>query len=238
VRAQALDLPSGEWRLSELNGRRVVDSKAHIVIDVNAARISGNAGCNRMFGTVAGGKGKIVFSKIGSTKMFCADAAANRIENEFLAALSRVTRYHEDETTLSLVARGRVVAKLSAVRKMPPQEPPATTLEGVKWMIDTVAGKKVTGPAAAAFIRFDAEKKRSGGDTGCNAFGGTYSVKGDKIAVTDVISTMRACIEDDRMTIERQFLDALRDANRFAIADGKLTLFRGPKPLITFRPGS
>jgi heat shock protein HslJ len=231
--AQALEIPSGEWLLSELNGRKAENSKAFIDIDVNAAKVSGNAGCNRMFGSVAGGNGKISFSKIGTTRMYCGDGS--RWESEFLSALGRVTRYKEEGNTLSLYARDRVVMKFTAVRKLPPEESNDTSLESLKWTLDTIGGKKVSRNGSSAFISFDAAKHSAGGDTSCNVFGGTYSVNGDKLAITDVIATMRACVEDDRMTIERQFLDNLEKTNRYAISGDKLTLYRDRQALLSFR---
>lgn len=233
--SQTLEIPSGEWRLAELNGRNADDTKAYIDIDVNAARITGSAGCNRLFGSVAGGKGKIRFSKIGTTRMACADASAMRTETQFLNALRRTTRYSENGRTLSLFAGRRVVAKFTAVRRMPPEEPPASGPESMKWMLASIGGKKVSKHGSEAFISFDAEKHSAGGNTSCNVFGGSYTSKGEKLRVTEVIATMRACIEDDRMTIERQFLDALEKTDRYEIAGNKLTLFHGREPLLGFR---
>lgn len=233
--AQALEIPSGEWHLSELNGRKVQNSKAYIDIDVNAAKVSGNAGCNRMFGSVAGGSGRVAFSKVGTTRMFCADANARRTETQFINALERVTRYRETGSTLSLYARNRVVMKFTAVRRLPPEAPFDDGLESMKWMLETIGGKKVSANGAKAFISFDAAKQSAGGDTSCNAFGGSYELKGDKLSITGVIATMRACIEDDRMTIERQFLDALEKTDRYTLTGSLLTLYQGRRALLGFR---
>lgn len=233
--AQALEIPSGEWHLSELNGRKVENSKAYIDIDVNAAKISGNAGCNRMFGTVAGGNGKLAFSKIGTTRMFCADPNARRTENQFINAIEHVTHYRETGSTLSLYARNRVVMKFTAVRRLPPEASSGDGLESLKWMLESIGGKKVSPNGAKAFISFDPAKQSAGGDTSCNAFGGSYELKGDKLSITGVIATMRACIEDDRMTIERQFLDGLEKTDRYTLSGSGLTLYQGRRVLLSFR---
>jgi heat shock protein HslJ len=232
VSAQALEIPSGEWLLAELNGRNAEGSKAFIDIDVNAAKVSGNGGCNRLFGGVSGGNGKITFSRLGSTRMYCAGTSG--AESEFLSALGRVNRYKENGNTLSLYAGTRVVMKFKAVRKLPPVEASEPDLESMKWMLETIGGKEVSKNGATAFISFDAAKHSAGGDTSCNAFGGTYSVNGDKLAITDVIATMRACVEDDRMTIEREFLDGLQKTNRYLISGEKLTLYHDRVELLSF----
>jgi len=233
---QSRTLPSGEWTLVELNGRRIINSKAFINIETASGRVTGNAGCNRMFGAVSGGRrGKISFSDIGTTKMYCADADARRIETQFLNALARVAQYREDRRELSLYDRNRVVLRFRKGRQVPPEEPAASKLEGVKWMLESIGGKKVSGAGAAAFIRFDAAKGSVGGDTSCNVFGGSYTTNGQRLTVGEVIATMRACIEDDRMTIERQLLDALETTNRYAVSGNRLTLFRNQRALLTFR---
>ena len=43
---------------------------------------------------------------------------------------------------------------------------------------------------------------------------------------------MRACIEDDRMEIERAFLDELANVSTFEIKDGKLYLKKGDSVLL------
>ena len=230
--SQSSTLPYGEWRLTQINGRAVRDSKAFIRLD--GGRLSGIAGCNRMFGTVTGGRGIIRFSRIGTTKMFCSDANANRAENEFLRAIESVTRYGVSRGGLTLYAGRSVVLRFS---QQPAAQPPSAgdSLEGRKWMLESIGGTPVSGKGKSAFINFDAAKQTAGGDTGCNLFGGSYTASGGKISITDVISTMRACIEDDRMTIERKFLDGLGDADRYEITGEKLQLFAGKKLLLAFR---
>ena len=46
---------------------------------------------------------------------------------------------------------------------------------------------------------------------------------------------MRACEEDGKMQLEREFLDGLRRANRFEIRHNRLQLFRGQRLLLTLR---
>jgi heat shock protein HslJ len=46
---------------------------------------------------------------------------------------------------------------------------------------------------------------------------------------------MRACIEDERMKIERDFLDGLEKANRYEIQREKLMLYQSNRLLLTFK---
>ncbi len=82
---------------------------------------------------------------------------------------------------------------------------------------------------------FNSKKKSAGGNAGCNVFGGDYTATNNTLKITEIISTMRACIEDDKMSVEREFLDGLRSANRYNIRNGKLFLYRGNVLLLTLR---
>jgi len=103
-----------------------------------------------------------------------------------------------------------------------------------KWVLTAIAREDIAIKGETPFIVFDKEKGSAGGNTGCNVFGSTARIESKKLSITEVVSTMRACIEDERMDIERQFLDALQKADRFAIDDNILTIFRGETELLRF----
>jgi heat shock protein HslJ len=84
------------------------------------------------------------------------------------------------------------------------------------------------------FISFDQAKQSAGGNTGCNLFGGSYTTEGSKLTIKDTFSTMRACIEDNRMDVERAFLDALQSVSAYEIKDGKLFLKNNDSIVLTF----
>ena len=107
-------------------------------------------------------------------------------------------------------------------------------LDSRKWMLESIAGEPISSVGKDAFIVFDPVKRSAGGNTSCNVFGGSYTTKGDKLKITETISTMRACIEDERMNIERGFLDGVRDVDRFQIKGDKLFLYRGKTELLAF----
>ena len=45
---------------------------------------------------------------------------------------------------------------------------------------------------------------------------------------------MRVCIEDDRMKVERSFMDALQKVDRYEISGDRLILFGGDTALLEF----
>ena len=82
---------------------------------------------------------------------------------------------------------------------------------------DVVAGTTVT----ANF----GEDGRVGGSTGCNSYGGTYEVRGDTLSIARLVSTRRACLDQNANEQERRFLVALEAANRFRLSSNRLTIF-------------
>src|SRR4051812_31771227 len=64
------------WVLKELNGRKLTQNDytreaPRIELNTNEGKIMGNTGCNNFFGGFATQGDKIIFSNLGSTKMFC-----------------------------------------------------------------------------------------------------------------------------------------------------------------------
>jgi len=239
--AQAERIGFRQWKLVQLDGIRVAGSStAYLQLDPDPTRFTGSTGCNRMFGAVAVDKRRLSFSNIGTTKMACADPRVRRIETAFIRALGNVDRYRETGNSLELYSRGRLVMKFNLVMKFtPPTKLPAKDpvqsmrLEDKKWMLEAIEGIPVSTVARTAFVVFNSDKQSAGGNTSCNVFGGTYSTSGSTLKITDVISTERACEEDNRMTIERQFLDGLQKANRYDIQGAKLMLYENRRLLLT-----
>jgi len=226
------NLTKDAWELTQLNGRSMGSSNATLVFDETKKGISGNAGCNRMFGSYSVNRNTIKFSKIGTTKMFCSKPGVMKDEAAFTRALASATRYSILGNTLRIFANSKKILEFE--RQYPTVSLTTTVLAEKKWFLDPQPARQSTASPEGAFIVFDESKQSAGGNTGCNVFGGTYKVDGEKISITEVISTMRACIEDDRMDIERKMLDGLRKADRYDIEDNTLTLFAGKTSLLTF----
>ncbi len=112
---------------------------------------------------------------------------------------------------------------------------PKVELESVRWVLESIKNRKTFAPIKGVFISFDTSRQSAGGNGGCNVFGGGYSVAGSRIAIRDIVSTMRACIDDGSMDTEQAFFDALRAANRFEIRNRYLFLYRGKELLLTLR---
>jgi len=228
-------------RLRAVFLRGAAASVGSVFIQISNGTFTGNTGCNIMNGKVNLRGERITFSGLITTKRACTQTSAS-LESSTLSALATATRYKVISGRVKLYAGNRLVAEFQTQPKpstATADEPefPADQLgiEDRKWMLESIGPKAITKTENAPYMIFDTAKSSAGGDTGCNAFGGSYTVtSGSKISITEIISTMRACIEDDRMSLEGRFLDGLRSADRYAIKANKMFLYGRGKLLLTF----
>jgi heat shock protein HslJ len=222
---------SQRWLPVEIYGKKVTNPKAFIEFIDSENRLVGNAGCNRMFGSFKKSGRNITFSGIGTTKMFCSGDDVMKFETDLLRAISQTTRSKKSGDLLKFYAGKKLVAVFKTN-----QENVVTVakLEDKKWVLESIENKAVPKLETDAFIVFDKEKESAGGNSSCNSFGGNYVSEGKTLKITEIISTMRACIEDERMNVERQFMNGLQNADRFEIKLGKLYLYQDEKLLLTF----
>ncbi len=82
---------------------------------------------------------------------------------------------------------------------------------------DTLNGK-------TTFILFHNMKKSTGGNGGCNSFGGTLSIKGNQIHVSQIIATQM--YSEGIQQTENDFFAALTKMNRFEVKNKKLLLYQ------------
>ena len=231
--AQERSLLGTEWELVEAYGRTVRNSSAGIKFSENGSRFTGNTGCNQMFGSVDIKGRNIDIKGISTTKRMCKMMPGSLTENVFLRAMRDTSRYDRTGVTLRFMdRRGQTLLKFQRVQN----ERSDTHLESKKWVLEQIKGRQTFVPLPYAFVNFDARKGTAGGNTSCNVFGGDYNVRGSSIAFSNIISTMRACVEDNKMSVERDMLVGLREARRFEIRAGRLLLYRGNELLLTFRP--
>ena len=66
---------------------------------------------------------------------------------------------------------------------------------------------------------------QAGGSGGCNSYGATYELQGDTLKITEVISTLMACADEQINQQETQFFNALQGATRLVVSGDSLTIF-------------
>ena len=75
------------------------------------------------------------------------------------------------------------------------------------------------------------------GTAGCNSYGGSYQIDGDRIFVGEMVSTEMACLEPEGlMEQESYLLEFLGDAQTFQVDEEQLQIFRSDGEALTFLP--
>ncbi|HEX5603105.1 MAG TPA: META domain-containing protein [Pyrinomonadaceae bacterium] len=99
-------------------------------------------------------------------------------------------------------------------------------LTGIEWRLISLgpAGSETTAVAGTTVMLRFAEDNRASGSTGCNSFSGAYQVRGDNISFGRLVSTRRACLDQNANEQEQRFLSTLGAANRFRLTRGRLTI--------------
>ena len=232
--AQRSNLTRGQWKLTEAYNRAVTRSAAFIDIEEGLTKFNGNTGCNGMVGTMSVRGRSIHLSSVATTKRYCKLMGGNVVEGTFLKALNDTATFAANARTLRLYdRRGRQILTFTRVADASGEATAA--LGDRKWVLEQIKNRQTFAALPYAFVNFDESKGSAGGNSGCNVFGGSYTAKGSSIRITDVIGTMRACEEDNKMAVEREMFDGLRNADRYEIRDDRLYLYRRSELLLTFR---
>ncbi|QLQ05518.1 MAG: META domain-containing protein [Anaerolineae bacterium] len=112
------------------------------------------------------------------------------------------------------------------------------TLTSTPWALQAFGGADVSLAALQGrniTLEFRADN-RVGGSSGCNTYAGSYTVDGEKLTFSPLISTMMAC-EPAVMALEQAYQTALAKTASYRIADNQLNLLdTNGQVLLTFAP--
>jgi heat shock protein HslJ len=105
-----------------------------------------------------------------------------------------------------------------------------------EWRLVELEGRRaLTHPdGRAPHLRFDPAESRAGGNTGCNSFGGSYTLEGGRIRFGELVMTRAACADPALNEQERRFTAALGAADRVQVDGGMLSLLGGGAVLARF----
>src|SRR5687767_3926344 len=96
-RVGTTDLPGTTWQLVAVDGDAVVADAVPTLAFGEPGAVSGSTGCNTFSGEVTIDGNELSIGALVTTRMACADPAANTQEQAFLAAMERVTGYTIDD---------------------------------------------------------------------------------------------------------------------------------------------
>jgi heat shock protein HslJ len=92
------------WKLIELDGQAADIGagrrEVHMVLTGEGSRVHGFSGCNRFTGGYQSDSGNLTFTQLASTRMACIEGM--ELEQRFLGALSRTTRFSIQGNSLAL----------------------------------------------------------------------------------------------------------------------------------------
>ena len=202
-------------------------SGTKIRLTFSAGNVSAAAGCNTMSGAYSVSGDKLVIGQLATTEIGCpADLQAQDV---WLAGLlAAKPQFALQGANLILSSDGTVVAFVDR-EVAEPDQPLVAITWGLTTIIDGDTASSVPAGASATIL-FTADGKVQF-DSGCNAGGGNYSVDGDALHFTHIVSTTMAC-PDPRGSVEaavRAVLDG--DPIKFSIDGTTLTLTVGDKSL-------
>lgn len=207
-----------------LDATRLLPAAADVTVTANFAqgRVSGTSGCNQysvpyranaVQGTLSIGP------QLQSTLIGC-PGLRGQVEQAYTAALIKVRQYEATSELLTMLdSAGKALLRFTASNG-------AAGIQG-DWTVTTLyTGNAVQSPVAGSKLTASFDGERTGGDAGCNRFGGTYTTAGDTITIGPLVATQRACADPAVTEQEQQYLDALAMAKTFTVAGRRLDLYR------------
>lgn len=98
----------------------------------------------------------------------------------------------------------------------------ANALRDTAWELTSLAGSDLL-PGTAITIKFAADQVS--GSAGCNTYGGSYEVSGDRLDLPDLYATEMGCLEPAGiLEQESAYLTALRSAAGYQIDGDRLEI--------------
>ncbi|MGC4103189.1 META domain-containing protein [Ferruginibacter sp.] len=225
------DLYNLQWNLTKVQGITVLPTSNAALNFTADNKVSGSTGCNRLNGSFTSSGSTIKFSPLAVTRMACLDGDANNTETKFLAAIQKATSWSVENGQLILSDASGVLAKLQGVKPVTAEE---KKLNG-SWELNYISGAKIAFeglfPAKKPFISFNLPRTEASGNGGCNGFGCKVNVDGNKIKISQVISTMMACEGGG----ESVFFKTLESVTSYSISDDTLTMISGDIAVMRFK---
>ena len=227
----------GAWKLTAYGP---ADSPVPAVEGVDAGltfnedgTVSGTSGCNGLGGDYSVDGDKISFGEFVSTLMACDDPIM-RQEEAAHKVMTGTASYQIEGDSLTITNNDMV---LVLTRGTPgagqPSEP--ASLTGL-WKL-TSYGSAGTVSSALADVDANLTFNEDGtvtGTSGCNEFGGSYSVDGDDIIFSEIVSTLKLC-DTPLMGQEAAMQQVLTETANYEIDGNTLTITRDDRTLILTR---
>ncbi len=110
-------------------------------------------------------------------------------------------------------------------------------LENTTWTLRSIDGDGVDLGDRAPWFRVNPTEGRVEGFAGCNGFTGPYRAGGTTVTFGPLVTTRRACPDDDGNALEARVLDIMHNADGYRIDGGQLDLMIDGRSRLRFRVG-
>ena len=218
-------LEASDWQLSryrEASGQMLsVLPDTRVTARFKVGELSGNAGCNRYFGSYTLGTDNrlSISAPVGATMMACAPPVSEQ-ERQYLSDLSAVVAFQQEDELLRLLdVDHKSVLEYTAVKPL--------ALEGTPWVAAGINNGR-GGVVSTATTRLATARFKDGtvsGHAGCNTYNATYEVTGNRISLGPAMTTRMHCAEPDGIMVqEQEYLAALSRAQNYELTDNGLKL--------------
>lgn len=113
-------------------------------------------------------------------------------------------------------------AMLMTMANITPTQAGGDPLAGTQWKLISLGEHDLSANPTLTLI-FGAENDL-GGFGGCNSYGGGYSVDEDAFTVTEIATTLMACMDGVAMDNEQTYLAAMQTAHHYTLTDNRLVI--------------
>jgi heat shock protein HslJ len=146
-------------------------------------------------------------------------------EYELVVREETVANPPADASSLKWILVKEVSKKQVDASAMPDTQG-ANPLVGTNWQLAALLDNQgqLTAPVGGKPMTAEFTPDRIAGSGGCNTYSAGYTITGDRLTISQAISTMMACPEPGVMEQEAAFLALLEKVAGFAITNGELAL--------------
>jgi heat shock protein HslJ len=195
--------------------------------------VTGSSGCNGLGGDYTVEGDQITFGEFVSTLMACDDPIMSQ-EGIVHEVLRGTAGYKIAGDTLTITNNGQVLVFTRG--SLSTQEPAGSASLTGAWKLTSFGSGDVVSSVLAdveAGLTFNEDGTVTGA-SGCNEFGGGYTVEGNQITFKEIVSTLKLC-DTPLMGQEEAMQQVLTDMATYQIDGNTLTITNNDRVLVLTR---
>jgi heat shock protein HslJ len=227
----------GAWKLTAYGPAgaptpAVEDAQAGLTFNEDGT-VSGSSGCNGLGGDYSVEGDKIIFGEFVSTLMAC-DAPIMEQEDAAHKVMTGTATYQIEVDTLTITNNEIVLVLTRGEYGIAEPSSPASLVGA--WTLTSFGSAGTVSSALTdenPGLTFN-EDGTVTGTSGCNEFGGNYTVAGDQITFSEIVSTLKLC-DEPLMGQEEAMQQVLTETASYQIEGNTLTITKDDRVLVLER---